>query len=87
MFKLRPLLVLAIANCIKKKARSSSTMTTLFEQMLAPGTADLRMGAPGDKILLRSAEHIKNAAQKVMVSVHAFVYTLSCSLSMLHYQF
>ena len=43
-------------------------MTTLFEGMMIPGTGDLRMGAPGDKILSQSAEYLKNAAQKVMVS-------------------
>ena len=47
-------------------------MTTLFEDIVPPGVSNLRMGAPGDKILLKSAELVKNAAQKVMVSTSIF---------------
>ena len=43
-------------------------MTTIFESVAPEGVVNLRMGAPGDKILLRSAELMKNAAHKLMVS-------------------
>ena len=52
----------------KYRTRLYSTMTTLFDDIVPPGVSNLRMGAPGDKILLKSAELVKNAAQKVMVS-------------------
>ena len=43
-------------------------MTTLIVDFVPSDVSNLRMGAPGDMILLKSAELVKNAAQKVMVS-------------------
>ena len=47
-----------------------STMTTLFDDLNhgSNGVRSLRMGAPGDIVLLQSAELVKNATQKLMVS-------------------
>lgn len=42
-------------------------MVSLFEDVVPKGVCNLRMGSPGDTVLLRSAELVKNAAQKVMV--------------------
>ena len=48
----------------------------LIEDIVPPGVSNLRTGRPGDKILLKSAELVKNAAQKVMVSTS--IFNMSC---------
>ena len=51
--------------------QKTTMTTTLFDDVVPPGVVNLRMGAPGNATLLRNAELIKNAAEKVMVSAEA----------------